>query len=99
MGNNNSNTHWQPDSKHPKCQECSTSFTFINRHHHCRNCGRNLCNRCTLKRANVCSENARLCNMCFNSIVNTHNYTVIYEPIGENKMEMSNVKIYFEIVQ
>jgi len=38
---------WVPDQASSQCQECNTKFSFIIRKHHCRACGRLLCNQCT----------------------------------------------------
>ena len=32
------------------CQSCSVTFTCVRRRHHCRACGRLLCNACSLQR-------------------------------------------------
>ena len=38
---------WVPDDVHERCQICSTPFTFINRRHHCRHCGKVVCSSCS----------------------------------------------------
>lgn len=38
---------WQPDSAAAACFLCSTKFTFFNRRHHCRKCGRLVCADCS----------------------------------------------------
>lgn len=37
---------WQPDSAVSQCNLCRSSFSFINRKHHCRKCGRIYCGNC-----------------------------------------------------
>jgi hypothetical protein len=37
---------WISDSKVDKCHKCDISFSFINRRHHCRLCGRIFCGYC-----------------------------------------------------
>eukprot|EP00475_Leptophrys_vorax_P000856 TRINITY_DN1045_c0_g1_i10.p1 TRINITY_DN1045_c0_g1~~TRINITY_DN1045_c0_g1_i10.p1 ORF type:complete len:204 (+),score=37.87 TRINITY_DN1045_c0_g1_i10:55-666(+) len=38
--------HWVPDDQEPNCTVCSRDFTLWVRHHHCRQCGHNVCYRC-----------------------------------------------------
>jgi len=38
---------WVPDKKYKDCMICHVEFTFFNRKHHCRNCGKLLCDDCT----------------------------------------------------
>lgn len=38
---------WVPDEEVTACQECHTAFNLINRRHHCRACGRVVCNKCS----------------------------------------------------
>ncbi|KAL6421333.1 hypothetical protein ACFW04_014782 [Cataglyphis niger] len=37
---------WVPDSDAPSCMLCDIKFTVLKRRHHCRACGKVLCNRC-----------------------------------------------------
>lgn len=37
---------WIPDTASSTCMECDARFTFVKRRHHCRCCGRLLCNDC-----------------------------------------------------
>lgn len=37
---------WQPDSAVSNCNLCKSSFSFLNRRHHCRKCGRIYCGNC-----------------------------------------------------
>lgn len=38
---------WIADKNVNDCNHCHTSFTFINRRHHCRNCGKIFCHNCS----------------------------------------------------
>lgn len=37
---------WIADRDIKDCMVCSTSFSFFNRKHHCRRCGKVVCNEC-----------------------------------------------------
>ncbi|XP_066251901.1 rabankyrin-5 isoform X2 [Euwallacea similis] len=55
-----------PDS----CQECGKGFSFTQRPHHCRHCGRALCSKCSSQEVPIIKfgENkpVRVCKVCFN---------------------------------
>ncbi|OBA15045.1 uncharacterized protein OGAPODRAFT_16891 [Ogataea polymorpha] len=38
---------WQPDESARECPFCHRKFTFFNRRHHCRKCGRVVCGDCS----------------------------------------------------
>lgn len=38
---------WQPDASALSCVLCSNKFSFFNRRHHCRKCGRVVCGECS----------------------------------------------------
>lgn len=38
---------WIPDSEAKRCMECNTKFSMFKRRHHCRNCGRVVCDNCS----------------------------------------------------
>ena len=51
---------WQPDSQHKMCQECGKSFSMFVGKHHCRYCGRVLCDACSslkVKNLRTCKKN------------------------------------------
>lgn len=43
---------WQPDSDASACVLCETTFTLLNRRHHCRKCGHVICASCSAQRIN-----------------------------------------------
>ncbi|XP_069773187.1 LOW QUALITY PROTEIN: zinc finger FYVE domain-containing protein 26 [Narcine bancroftii] len=61
---------WVPDSKAMFCMVCyKERFTMFSRRHHCRRCGRVVCQSCSSKKMVVkgCRENpARVCDQCYN---------------------------------
>lgn len=62
---------WAPDSSSARCANtaCLAQFTVIRRRHHCRACGRLLCDKCTNARAALphfgYNEPVRVCGHCF----------------------------------
>ncbi|KAG5857870.1 hypothetical protein ANANG_G00023980 [Anguilla anguilla] len=60
---------WIPDHQQPVCMVCLRErFTMFNRRHHCRRCGRLVCNACSEHRMAVegCAEEAaRVCDQCY----------------------------------
>ncbi|XP_072314504.1 zinc finger FYVE domain-containing protein 26 [Eucyclogobius newberryi] len=60
---------WVPDTQHSVCMVCRRErFTMFNRRHHCRRCGRLVCQACSEKKMTVegCSgEEVRVCDQCY----------------------------------
>ncbi|ELT87597.1 hypothetical protein CAPTEDRAFT_179856 [Capitella teleta] len=60
---------WLPDDECHQCMACEVPFTFVRRRHHCRNCGKIFCARCSAN--SVClphfghAKPVRVCNHCF----------------------------------
>ncbi|KAI2618355.1 FYVE-domain-containing protein [Hypoxylon sp. NC1633] len=46
-------SRWQPDSEVTYCPICHTQFSFFVRKHHCRKCGRVVCNSCSPHRITI----------------------------------------------
>ena len=44
---------WQPDDELSACSICGNAFTFLNRRHHCRRCGRLVCGPCSPHRITI----------------------------------------------
>ncbi len=60
---------WVEDSEAKECMACKSAFTFVNRKHHCRNCGGIFCNACSSKKMAILkiqvTEPVRVCNNCY----------------------------------
>ncbi|MFH4975663.1 hypothetical protein AB6A40_002372 [Gnathostoma spinigerum] len=60
---------WVPDCDCEQCTSCATSFTLVRRRHHCRNCGRIFCSRCSAHSLPLpelgYDKKVRVCNLCF----------------------------------
>lgn len=60
---------WIPDVEAPKCMSCSANFTVVKRRHHCRNCGKVFCARCSSNSVPLPKyghfKPVRVCNKCF----------------------------------
>ncbi|XP_067656716.1 lateral signaling target protein 2 homolog [Haliotis asinina] len=61
--------HWVPDEVSPLCMACRVPFTFVRRRHHCRNCGKIFCGRCSSNSVPLPhyghAKPVRVCNRCF----------------------------------
>ena len=59
---------WIPDDACERCLICHALFTFINRRHHCRHCGRVVCSACSPHKLFLGETYPqRVCNLCFDS--------------------------------
>lgn len=52
---------WEPNTASKNCRVCNNNFTLLKRKHHCRTCGRLVCNTCAPKRSAT-----RTCRQCAN---------------------------------
>ncbi|XP_061175428.1 WD repeat and FYVE domain-containing protein 3-like isoform X2 [Saccostrea echinata] len=62
--------HWIKDDGVEKCHSCSVRFSFSERKHHCRNCGKVFCSRCSryeteIRRLRILKP-VRVCQACYN---------------------------------
>ena len=53
----------------PVCQICSKIFNLMRRRHHCRNCGKNICKKCTISERFVIEGFYRLKKVCRDCIL------------------------------
>ncbi|XP_012287561.1 lateral signaling target protein 2 homolog [Orussus abietinus] len=60
---------WVPDNNAPRCMACQAVFTVVRRRHHCRNCGKVFCGRCSSNSVPLPRfghmRAVRVCNKCF----------------------------------
>eukprot|EP00744_Colponema_vietnamica_P014309 GILI01020032.1.p1 GENE.GILI01020032.1~~GILI01020032.1.p1 ORF type:complete len:517 (+),score=109.31 GILI01020032.1:115-1665(+) len=63
--------NWVPDQEAPECFNCSSSFTLVNRRHHCRKCGRVFCRQCSSKKFQLpgYDKDVRVCDRCFSEVI------------------------------
>lgn len=63
-------SEWEPNRASSECRVCYTTFGFFsNRKHHCRQCGKLVCDACSLARVRILPTDAdehRVCNNCAN---------------------------------
>ena len=52
---------WHRDALHDDCEICKTKFSLVTRKHHCRNCGKVVCDKCSPNKY----KTERVCNTCF----------------------------------
>jgi len=62
--------NWVDDEHAEHCSSCGVAWSFFNRRHHCRSCGRVFCDKCSKGRCNVDGyEGAqRVCDACYNRL-------------------------------
>lgn len=59
---------WIPDYRVTMCQHCTATFSLTFRRHHCRACGKVVCDNCSANRAPLHYKKnkvARVCDTCF----------------------------------
>lgn len=58
---------WVPDSECPTCVICGVRFTFIERRHHCRQCGKIVCGKCSSRKKMIPGKDKkkRVCDLCY----------------------------------
>ena len=57
---------WISDDKVDKCHKCDINFSFINRRHHCRLCGRIFCGYCCNQFAEIPKVLERITDQSWN---------------------------------
>ncbi|XP_076062355.1 FYVE, RhoGEF and PH domain-containing protein 6-like [Oratosquilla oratoria] len=75
---------WIPDYRVTMCQCCTAEFTLTFRRHHCRACGRVVCDRCSDNRAPlhyIKYQSARVCDTCF---------LILYEDFEQSFRDLSD---------
>jgi hypothetical protein len=65
---------WHKDDDHPSCELCNKKFTFFNRRHHCRNCGKVICDDCLMAEYTHPNQNPyrphMVCKLCKYCVLN-----------------------------
>ncbi|XP_025160355.1 uncharacterized protein LOC105187269 isoform X2 [Harpegnathos saltator] len=62
---------WVPDSDAPCCMLCDAKFTVLKRRHHCRACGKVLCNKCCNMKYRLEYQgniDSRVCVLCHHAL-------------------------------
>lgn len=85
---------WIPDKHSDVCMHCQkTTFTVLNRKHHCRNCGKIVCGSCSKNSyliLNISSKPVRVCDGCFMELSNRNNQT---NPDGNSVCKNNNTSM------
>lgn len=58
---------WHKDDEHDSCEICTKKFDFFNRKHHCRKCGKVVCDACSPFE----KEGNRVCSICNSPFAST----------------------------
>ncbi|XP_029457455.1 FYVE, RhoGEF and PH domain-containing protein 6 isoform X2 [Rhinatrema bivittatum] len=62
---------WVPDTRATMCMVCTSEFTLTWRRHHCRACGKIVCQACSSNKHNLeylKNQPARVCDHCFGEL-------------------------------
>ncbi|CAG0897644.1 unnamed protein product [Darwinula stevensoni] len=68
--------YWIPDAEAPSCMQCDFKFNLIKRRHHCRACGKVLCQTCCGAKAKLKymeNKEGRVCQQCLYVIQKVEN--------------------------
>ena len=64
--------HWVKDEAAESCLDCRVKFTFMERKHHCRNCGGVFCSSCSQYKKEIprmkIHQPVRVCKACLQSL-------------------------------
>ncbi|KAE9551496.1 hypothetical protein FO519_005290 [Halicephalobus sp. NKZ332] len=78
---------WIPDSEAAECMCCHAStFTVINRRHHCRSCGNVICGNCSTHKLllPVNKHPVRVCDTCYNKRCNNGDVSIAVPAMSKN---------------
>uniref|UniRef100_A0A3Q4GDG0 Zinc finger FYVE domain-containing protein 26 n=1 Tax=Neolamprologus brichardi TaxID=32507 RepID=A0A3Q4GDG0_NEOBR len=93
---------WVPDTQQHVCMVCKRErFTMFNRRHHCRRCGRLVCNACSEKKMPVdgCpGEEVRVCDQCYNHDVFSSFLAVDGSPVVTEQFPLDGMLHLPEVV-
>jgi len=82
---------WIPDSDAKACMLCNTAFTVLNRRHHCRKCGKVVCDDCSKGKwtfPQQSSKPQRVCDTCYKELNST--LSGLGEPAAPSAMQDSD---------
>lgn len=92
---------WENNKEVKNCRLCLKNFTFSLRRHHCRSCGRLVCNPCSSKRLILNQNNEsnddkplRVCDDCYKSLTTRKEYNngiKIKREKQESLLQMSSI--------
>jgi len=93
--------YWTADSAVSECEACFRPFTtFLNRRHHCRDCGGVFCSNCTSQKVAMPhrgypKSQVRVCKYCFKYIdAKISRRAVTAAPIQNNQQSITSAETY-----
>uniref|UniRef100_A0ACB8FP08 FYVE, RhoGEF and PH domain-containing protein 6 n=1 Tax=Sphaerodactylus townsendi TaxID=933632 RepID=A0ACB8FP08_9SAUR len=72
---------WIPDTRVTMCMICTSEFTLTWRRHHCRACGKIICQACSSNKHGLDymkNQPARVCDLCYKELQKHHNLSLDY---------------------
>ena len=101
ISRNSTGPEWESNKDAKECRLCLKVFSFTIRRHHCRSCGRVVCNPCSNKRLILNQNNdnnddkpLRVCDDCYGSLTTRKEYsnkTKIRREKAESILQMSSI--------
>jgi len=101
ISRNSTGPEWESNKDAKECRLCLKLFSFTIRRHHCRSCGRVVCNPCSNKRLILNQNNdnnddkpLRVCDDCYGSLTTRKEYsnkTKIRREKAESILQMSSI--------
>ncbi|CCD68425.1 Lateral signaling target protein 2 [Caenorhabditis elegans] len=86
---------WVPDEDCEQCTACSMPFNFVRRRHHCRNCGRIFCHKCSCNTISIpehgYDRKVRVCNLCYVHRLNSFGCNEPMSQVNENGATVPSV--------
>ncbi|XP_076302379.1 uncharacterized protein LOC143220649, partial [Lasioglossum baleicum] len=84
---------WVPDSDAPSCMLCDVKFTVLKRRHHCRACGKVLCNKCCNMKYKLEYQgniDSRVCVSCYQLLTKAETEQGVGEWFSDYSMCVNN---------
>lgn len=90
---------WIPDVASNVCMSCGVALGFFRRKHHCRNCGKIMCNACVSKRTWLkhisATSMCKVCNKCYEEITQEQEQPKEPEPAASPEHEEEEEAVAF----
>ncbi|XP_062928331.1 FYVE, RhoGEF and PH domain-containing protein 6 [Mobula hypostoma] len=93
---------WIPDPRATMCMVCTCDFTLTWRRHHCRACGKIVCQACSSNKFNLDylkKRPARVCDYCFSELQKTEMRSPVTKMASPSHKPSSSLTSVFHSIQ